>query len=164
MLCRVVGPLSQDGTADAHRQALQRVLFVFAKTNPGLQYVQVRSATLPQRLRAILVAAPSALIGCPRMTRACLTELSSSEAQGMNELLAPFFYLCATDPTAGAAENAEADSFYCLVLLMADFRCGQRGQYLDTHSLHPPADLSAARRMTVDLACCCPQRLLLSKA
>lgn len=40
----------------------------------------------------------------------------------MNELLAPFYYLCATDATPGAAEHAEADSFYCLVLLMGDFR------------------------------------------
>ena len=74
--------------------ALARVLLVFAKTNPGLAYVQ-----------------------------------------GMNELLAPIYYVFASadkEETGGGDDNAsatpsppsppEADAFWCLVALMADFR------------------------------------------
>ena len=80
------------------RHALARVLLVFAKTNPALAYVQ-----------------------------------------GMNELLAPIYYVfasadkeevggggkrCGGDASATPSPHSppEADAFWCLVALMADFR------------------------------------------
>lgn len=67
--------------AAAHRRQMQRALFVYAKLNPGIRYVQ-----------------------------------------GMNELLAPLYYLFATDPDKEAAAHAEADAFYCFVDLLSEFR------------------------------------------
>ena len=60
---------------------MKRVLFVFAKLNRGLDYVQ-----------------------------------------GMNELLAPIYYQFRNDPKEGARENAEADSFYCFMDVISEFR------------------------------------------
>ncbi|EXB39154.1 TBC1 domain family member 13 [Morus notabilis] len=40
--------------------------------------------------------------------------------QGMNEVLAPMFYVFSTDPNVQNAENAEADSFSCFVRLLSD--------------------------------------------
>lgn len=42
--------------------------------------------------------------------------------QGMNELLAPLYYLFRTDPDRTSARYAEADSFYCFVDLISEFR------------------------------------------
>lgn len=39
--------------------------------------------------------------------------------QGMNELLAPLYYVCRNDPTPGHAACAEEDSFYLLTELLA---------------------------------------------
>ena len=62
-------------------QEMARLLFIFAKLNPGLTYVQ-----------------------------------------GMNELLAPLYYLCRTDKAQSEPQHAEADSFYCFVELISEFR------------------------------------------
>ncbi|KNA25844.1 hypothetical protein SOVF_002740 isoform A [Spinacia oleracea] len=40
--------------------------------------------------------------------------------QGMNEVLAPIYYVFSTDPVEENAANAEADSFGCFVRLMSD--------------------------------------------
>ncbi|XP_002524501.3 TBC1 domain family member 13 [Ricinus communis] len=40
--------------------------------------------------------------------------------QGMNEVLAPIFYVFSTDPDEQNAANAEADSFSCFVRLLSD--------------------------------------------
>ncbi|WCJ29634.1 Ypt/Rab-GAP domain of gyp1p superfamily protein [Euphorbia peplus] len=40
--------------------------------------------------------------------------------QGMNEVLAPIFYIFSTDPDEQNAANAEADSFSCFVRLLSD--------------------------------------------
>jgi len=58
-----------------HHDVLCRILFLYAKLNPGVRYVQ-----------------------------------------GMNEILAPIYYVFATDPLA--SEAAEPDSFYCFSVLM----------------------------------------------
>jgi hypothetical protein len=42
--------------------------------------------------------------------------------QGMNELLAPLYYLFRTDPDRTSARYAEADAFYCFVDLISEFR------------------------------------------
>lgn len=42
--------------------------------------------------------------------------------QGMNELLAPLYYLFRTDPDRTSARYAEADTFYCFVDLISEFR------------------------------------------
>lgn len=42
--------------------------------------------------------------------------------QGMNEVVAPLFYVFKTDPEESNAANAEADTFFCFVQLLSDFR------------------------------------------
>lgn len=42
--------------------------------------------------------------------------------QGMNEVVAPLFYVFKTDPDESNAVNAEADTFFCFVELLSDFR------------------------------------------
>lgn len=42
--------------------------------------------------------------------------------QGMNELLAPLYFLFRTDPDRTSARYAEADAFYCFVDLISEFR------------------------------------------
>lgn len=42
--------------------------------------------------------------------------------QGMNEVVAPLFYVFKTDPDETNAVNAEADTFFCFVQLLSDFR------------------------------------------
>lgn len=44
--------------------------------------------------------------------------------QGMNELLAPLYFLFSTDPDRTSARYAEADAFYCFVDLISEFRWG----------------------------------------
>ena len=59
-------------------QEMKRALFIHAKLNPGLKYVQ-----------------------------------------GMNELLAPLYYVFKTDPAEPEdAEYAEADAFFCFIQLL----------------------------------------------
>lgn len=64
-----------------NQEAMKRVLFIFAKLNPGIRYVQ-----------------------------------------GMNEVLAPLYYVFKTDTDEAISTNAEADSFFCFVSLLGDFR------------------------------------------
>jgi len=67
-----------------HHAAISRVLFIYAKLNPGIRYVQ-----------------------------------------GMNEVLAPiYFVFCkeVPDPDAEALEAIEADAFFCFTNLMAECR------------------------------------------
>ena len=81
------------------------MLFIFAKLNPGLTYVQ-----------------------------------------GMNELVAPLYYLFATDKDADSAAAAEPDSFYCFVDLISEFRdnfCSQ----LDNSSVGIRATISALNEL-----------------
>ncbi|KAF5192437.1 Tbc1 domain family member [Thalictrum thalictroides] len=42
--------------------------------------------------------------------------------QGMNEVLAPLFYVFRNDPDEGNAASAEADTFFCFVELLSGFR------------------------------------------
>ncbi|KAK4751333.1 hypothetical protein SAY87_004815 [Trapa incisa] len=42
--------------------------------------------------------------------------------QGMNEILAPLYYVFRNDPNEGYAASAEADSFFCFVELLSGFR------------------------------------------
>ncbi|XP_042422305.1 TBC1 domain family member 13-like isoform X2 [Zingiber officinale] len=42
--------------------------------------------------------------------------------QGMNEILAPLFYVFKNDPEPNNAEHAEADAFFCFVELLSGFR------------------------------------------
>ncbi|CAD7701863.1 unnamed protein product [Ostreobium quekettii] len=73
---------SGDGEEAArHREDLKRALFIFAKLNPGITYVQ-----------------------------------------GLNEIYAPLYYVFSKDPDKGAAAHAEADAFFCFILLLGEFR------------------------------------------
>lgn len=70
-----------DASASRHREEMKRALFLFAKLNSGLTYVQ-----------------------------------------GMNELLAPLYYLFSTQNHPEENPHAEAESFFCFVDLMGEFR------------------------------------------
>ncbi|EFJ09811.1 hypothetical protein SELMODRAFT_269465 [Selaginella moellendorffii] len=67
--------------AHENQEALKRALFIFAKLNPGIRYVQ-----------------------------------------GMNEVMAPLYYVFRTDPDESNAVHAEPDAFFCFVDLLSDFR------------------------------------------
>ena len=66
---------------NAFMQEMKRALFIFAKLNQGLRYVQ-----------------------------------------GMNELLAPIYYQFKNDIQVEERQFAEADSFYCFMDIIAEFR------------------------------------------
>lgn len=70
-------PLAQD----YHWEAIERILFIYAKLNPGVGYVQ-----------------------------------------GMNELLAPIYYVFAKDDHPESQAYAEADAFFVFTILMSDVR------------------------------------------
>ncbi|KAI8336134.1 rab-GTPase-TBC domain-containing protein [Chlamydoabsidia padenii] len=73
----------QDSIQDYHWEVIERILFMYAKLNPGIGYVQ-----------------------------------------GMNELLAPIYYVFANDTSPGLAGqvHAEADTFFVFTILMGDVR------------------------------------------
>lgn len=58
---------------------MTRILFIFAKLNPGIRYIQ-----------------------------------------GMNEILAPIYYVFANDPNEEFKGRAEVDAFYCFLKLMGE--------------------------------------------
>jgi hypothetical protein len=60
---------------------MARILFIYAKLNPGVKYVQ-----------------------------------------GMNELLAPIYYIFATDKHPLFENYSEPDAFYCFTNIMAETR------------------------------------------
>ncbi|KAF7721761.1 hypothetical protein EC973_004155 [Apophysomyces ossiformis] len=66
---------------DYHWEAIERILFIYAKLNPGVGYVQ-----------------------------------------GMNELLAPIYYVFAKDNQPEGQAYAEADAFFVFTTLMSDVR------------------------------------------
>ena len=78
---RIGGSLLVEKSILSGVQEMKRLLFVFAKLNPGLRYVQ-----------------------------------------GMNELLAPLYYQFRNDRDPKAQAHAEADSFYCFMDIIAEFR------------------------------------------
>ncbi|KAG1674587.1 hypothetical protein FOA52_001836 [Chlamydomonas sp. UWO 241] len=67
--------------AETHREELKRCLFMYAKLNPGLRYIQ-----------------------------------------GMNELIAPLYYLFRNDSDDQARQDAEADTFWCFMELISESR------------------------------------------
>lgn len=74
-------PPHDDSEPDYHWEAVERILFIYAKLNPGVGYVQ-----------------------------------------GMNELLAPLYYVFAKDPHPENQAYAEADAFFVFTILMSDVR------------------------------------------
>jgi hypothetical protein len=86
-------PKPRSRAEENHSDVLKRILFIFAKLNPGIRYVQ-----------------------------------------GMNEILAPLYYVFAHDDTAQAqaapsseperkwTDDAEADSFFCFTIVMSEIR------------------------------------------
>ncbi|KAK6122878.1 hypothetical protein DH2020_043404 [Rehmannia glutinosa] len=51
-----------------------------------------------------------------------VSPISFSYVQGMNEILAPLFYVFKNDPNEDNAASAEADTFFCFVELLSGFR------------------------------------------
>lgn len=82
--------------AAAHRAALRRSLFVFAKLNPGLRYVQGMNELMAVLYHTFAVGGGGAA-GDPSPT-------------------------AAADPDAAPPSPAEAAAFYCFVDLLAEFR------------------------------------------
>eukprot|EP00887_Chlorella_sp_A99_P002443 scaffold10.g2443.t1 len=74
--------------AAAHRRQMQRALFVYAKLNPGIRYVQAGAGARGREVRGWGGAAGAHAETLP----------AHAKPQGMNELLAPLYYLFATDP------------------------------------------------------------------
>lgn len=73
--------IDENDIEDLHWESIERILFVYAKLNPGLGYVQ-----------------------------------------GMNELLAPLYFVLAHDDDPEFRAHSEADTFYCFVKLMSEAR------------------------------------------
>ena len=71
-------PAKEDET---HQDVIRRILFVYAKLNPGVRYVQ-----------------------------------------GMNEILAPMYYVFAHDTNPLFQHHAEPDAFFCFTAVMSDIR------------------------------------------
>lgn len=71
-------PRKEDET---HQDVIRRILFIYAKLNPGVRYVQ-----------------------------------------GMNEILAPIYYVFAHDSSELFADHAEPDAFFCFTSVMSDIR------------------------------------------
>lgn len=71
-------PAAQLQPEESHREVLGRILFVYAKLNPGIRYVQ-----------------------------------------GMNEILAPLYFVFAKDEDPEARLHAESDAFFCFTNVMA---------------------------------------------
>jgi hypothetical protein len=69
------------GVENEHYLAMRRILFVYAKLNTAISYVQ-----------------------------------------GMNEIIAPIYYLFANDPDPEWKKHAESDSFFCFTNLMSLIR------------------------------------------
>lgn len=87
-----------------HNDSLRRILFIYAKLNPGIRYVQ----------------------GCSSL-------LKSLIIVGMNEIVAPIYYVFAKDAaddtglevpllcvTLLELMNAEADTFFCFTNIMSE--------------------------------------------
>jgi len=68
-----------DSSSSQHYEAIKRLLFIYAKLNPGIAYVQ-----------------------------------------GMNEILAPLYYVFASNPDHEWSKNAEADTFFCFTSVMGE--------------------------------------------
>ncbi|KAF1748512.1 hypothetical protein GCK72_024979 [Caenorhabditis remanei] len=72
---------NQAPDSEFHWHIVERILFIYAKLNPGVQYVQ-----------------------------------------GMNELVAPIYYVFANDADEEWAAYAEADTFFCFQQLMSEVK------------------------------------------
>lgn len=69
--------LDEEDVEDLHWESIERILFIYAKLNPGISYVQ-----------------------------------------GMNELLAPLYFVLANDEDEDHRAHSEADCFYCFTAMM----------------------------------------------
>ena len=76
-----VSPPPKRSDEETHHDVLRRVLFIYARLNPGVKYIQ-----------------------------------------GMNELLAPIYYVFARDTSSLFKDHAEADAFFCFTQLMSEVR------------------------------------------
>ncbi|KAJ3037513.1 hypothetical protein HDV00_001626 [Rhizophlyctis rosea] len=100
---------AKDGEVeDLHWEAVERILFIFAKLNPGVGYIQ-----------------------------------------GMNEILAPLYYVLANDTDDSARAHAEADSFFAFSVLMGEFR-DHFIRSLDNVQPHPPSRQTSAASLEFD--------------
>jgi len=64
-----------------HWEVIERILFIYAKLNPGIGYIQ-----------------------------------------GMNEICGPLYYVMASNPDAAWNMHSEADTYWCFMMLLAEFR------------------------------------------
>lgn len=76
-----ISPQPRRKSDETHHDVIKRILFIYAKLNPGIKYVQ-----------------------------------------GMNEILAPIYYVFAHDTSRLFADFAEADAFFCFTQIMSEIR------------------------------------------
>uniref|UniRef100_A0A8R1I6Q7 TBC1 domain family member 13 n=1 Tax=Caenorhabditis japonica TaxID=281687 RepID=A0A8R1I6Q7_CAEJA len=107
--------------SEFHWHIVERILFIYAKLNPGVQYVQ-----------------------------------------GMNELVAPIYYVFANDSDDEWAAYAEADTFFCFQQLMSEVKdnfikklddsiCGIESTMAAFHNLIGSFDPELHKHLTVGL-------------
>ena len=76
-----ISPQPKRSEDETHHDVIKRILFIYAKLNPGIKYVQ-----------------------------------------GMNEILAPLYYVFAHDSSSLFQHFAEADAFFCFTQIMSEIR------------------------------------------
>ena len=86
---------------EAHWEVVQRILFLYAKLNPG------------QGCIYILAVQSLQLMG---------NKMFVGYVQGMNEIIGPIYYVLASDSNIEWRQHAEADCFFCFTNLMSDIR------------------------------------------
>ncbi|CAA92181.3 TBC1 domain family member 13 [Caenorhabditis elegans] len=112
---------NQAPNSEFHWHIVERILFIYAKLNPGVQYVQ-----------------------------------------GMNELVAPIYYVFANDADDEWAAYAEADTFFCFQQLMSevkdnfikkldDSNCGIESSMSAFHNLISTFDTELHKHLTLTL-------------
>uniref|UniRef100_A0A1I7US37 TBC1 domain family member 13 n=1 Tax=Caenorhabditis tropicalis TaxID=1561998 RepID=A0A1I7US37_9PELO len=112
---------NQAPNSEFHWHIVERILFIYAKLNPGVQYVQ-----------------------------------------GMNELVAPIYYVFANDADEEWAAYAEADTFFCFQQLMSEVKdnfiktlddsiCGIESSMSAFHNLISSFDAELHKHLTSTL-------------
>ena len=101
---------------------LKRVLFIYAKLNPGVRYVQgmvsrAAAAALFAHCRSVSLMT---LLFHPCFHPPPLACPHSRSPFDQNEVLAPLYYVMASDHDESKRKFAESSVFFCFTNLMAE--------------------------------------------
>tara|TARA_A100001015_G_C15004170_1_gene719931 strand:- start:82 stop:2214 length:2133 start_codon:yes stop_codon:yes gene_type:complete len=107
-------------------EKMERILFIYAKLNQGVRYVQARSVepAVPVRDSGFLPSMRRITIGegVRTASQKLRVPVFFPCRQGMNEVLAPIIFVFGQDKTPLFAESCEADAFFCFTQLMSEVR------------------------------------------